>query len=143
MSLQQLAAAETSGPVDPRVEKERDRRRRREGERSRDLRRMHDEEAAHSLFQRLAKDVRDVFHELNMSVVAAEKERLLKDERYRKEREFRDRALEQASVDRELKERKEREEREQKFWATLDERAGSVTALRSDSTVRTTNGMSV
>lgn len=109
-------------PTDPRLEKERDRRRRRERDRDRDARRMHEEEAAHSLFHRLAKDVREVFHELNMSVVAAEKERLLKDERYRKEREIRDRREEVERADRAEKERKEREEREERMWRLFEER---------------------
>lgn len=109
-------------PLDPRLEKERDRRRRRERDRDRDARRMHEEEAAHSLFHRLAKDVREVFHELNMSVVAAEKERLLKDERYRKEREMRDRREEVDRMERTEKERKDREEREERMWKMLDER---------------------
>ncbi|KAG5498046.1 hypothetical protein GH5_02843 [Leishmania sp. Ghana 2012 LV757] len=98
------------------------RRRRREHERAVGLRRAEEEEAAHALFQRLAQDVREVFHELNLSVVAAEKERLIKDERYRRERELRDRREDMARAEKLEKELREREEREAKFWAMVDQR---------------------
>ncbi|KAG5473271.1 hypothetical protein CUR178_03191 [Leishmania enriettii] len=98
------------------------RRRRREHERALGLRRAEEEEAAHALFQRLAQDVREVFHELNLSVVAAEKERLIKDERYRRERELRDRREDMARVEKLEKELRERAEREAKFWAVVDQR---------------------
>ncbi|KAG5498782.1 hypothetical protein JKF63_03071 [Porcisia hertigi] len=98
------------------------RRRRREHERAVGLRRAEEEEAAHALFQRLAQDVREVFHELNLSVVAAEKERLIKDERYRRERELRDRREDMARAEKLQKELKEREEREAKFWAMAEQR---------------------
>lgn len=98
------------------------RRRRREHERAVGLRRAEEEEAAHALFQRLAQDVREVFHELNLSVVAAEKERLIKDERYRRERELRDRREDMARAEKLEKELKEREEREAKFWAMAEQR---------------------
>ncbi|CAG9578519.1 conserved hypothetical protein [Leishmania major strain Friedlin] len=98
------------------------RRRRREHERAVSLRRAEEEEAAHALFQRLAQDVREVFHELNLSVVAAEKERLIKDERYRRERELRDRREDMARAEKLEKELKEREEREAKFWAMVEQR---------------------
>ncbi|CAC9515219.1 conserved hypothetical protein [Leishmania infantum JPCM5] len=98
------------------------RRRRREHERAVSLRRAEEEEAAHALFQRLAQDVREVFHELNLSVVAAEKERLIKDERYRRERELRDRREDMTRAEKLEKELKEREEREAKFWAMIEQR---------------------
>ncbi|XQJ29132.1 hypothetical protein NXY56_005169 [Leishmania guyanensis] len=98
------------------------RRRRREHERAVELRRAEEEEAAHALFHRLAQDVREVFHELNLSVVAAEKERLIKDERYRRERELRDRREDMARGEKLEKELKEREEREMKFWAMVEQR---------------------
>lgn len=98
------------------------RRRQRERERALGLRRAKEEEAAHSLFQRLAQDVREVFHELNLSVVAAEKERLIKDERYRKEREMKDRREEMERSEKIQKEIKEREERDAKFWAMVEQR---------------------
>ncbi|KAG5472501.1 hypothetical protein LSCM1_03902 [Leishmania martiniquensis] len=98
------------------------RRRRREHERAVGLRRAEEEEAAHALFQRLAHDVREVFHELNLSVVAAEKERLIKDERYRRERELRDRREDMARAEKLEKELREREEREAKFWAMAEQR---------------------
>lgn len=122
MDPNQSDPGNVQAPLDPRLEKERDRRRRRERDRDRDARRMHEEEAAHSLFHRLAKDVREVFHELNMSVVAAEKERLMKDERYRKEREMRDRREEVERLERAEKERKDREEREERLWRMFEER---------------------
>jgi hypothetical protein len=111
------------------ADKERDRRRRRERERDRDLRRAHEEEAAHSLFHKLAKDVREVFHELNMAVVAAEKERLLKDERYRKEREMRDRREDLDRQERAEKERKEREDRDERYWKQMEERESRMSEL--------------
>ncbi|CAD2217986.1 hypothetical protein, conserved [Angomonas deanei] len=98
------------------------RRRRRERERALALRKAEEESAAHSLFQRLAQDVREVFHELNLSVVAAEKERLIKDERYRKEREMKDRREEMERAEKLQKELKERGEREEKFWANVEQR---------------------
>ncbi|KPI85093.1 hypothetical protein ABL78_5859 [Leptomonas seymouri] len=98
------------------------RRRRREHDRAVSLRRAEEEEAAHSLFQRLAQDVREVFHELNLSVVAAEKERLIKDERYRRDRELKDRREEMARAEKLEKELKEREERETKYWAMTEQR---------------------
>ncbi|ESL12143.1 hypothetical protein TRSC58_00095 [Trypanosoma rangeli SC58] len=101
---------------------ENQRRRLRERERAVHLRRLEQEEAARSLFQRLAQDVREVFHELNLSVVASEKDRLMKDERYRKEREAKDRRDELEKQERMQKESKEREEREAKFWSALEDR---------------------
>ncbi|RNF25138.1 trichohyalin [Trypanosoma conorhini] len=101
---------------------EQQRRRLRERERAVHLRRLEQEEAARTLFQRLAQDVREVFHELNLSVVASEKERLIKDERYRKEREAKDRRDELELQERMQKEAKEREEREAKFWGALETR---------------------
>lgn len=98
------------------------RRRRREHDRAVSLRRAEEESAAHALFQRLAQDVREVFHELNLSVVAAEKERLIKDERYRREREMKDRKEEIARAEKIEKELKERAERESKFWSLAEER---------------------
>ena len=103
------------------------RRKRRERERERDFRRLQEEEAAHSLFHRLAKDVREVFNELNMSVVAAEKERLLKDDRYRKEREARDRREEAERLERDQRQERERAEREEAFWKALGERESRYT----------------
>ncbi|ORC90786.1 trichohyalin [Trypanosoma theileri] len=98
------------------------RRRLREREHALHLRRLEQEEAARGLFQRLAQDVRDVFHELNLSVVAAEKERLLRDERYRRGREERDRREEAERAERLEKEARERETREAQFWTAMDER---------------------
>ncbi|KAL7708205.1 hypothetical protein N2W54_006247 [Lotmaria passim] len=114
------AAADAAGANAPTAELQR--RRRREHERAISLRRAEEEEAAHSLFQRLAQDVREVFHELNLSVVAAEKERLIKDERYRRERELKDRREEMARAEKLEKELKEREEREAKYWAMAEQR---------------------
>ncbi|KPA83366.1 hypothetical protein ABB37_03013 [Leptomonas pyrrhocoris] len=112
------AAAEGAGVAKTELQ----RRRRREHERAIGLRRAEEEEAAHSLFQRLAQDVREVFHELNLSVVAAEKERLIKDERYRRERELKDRREEMSRAEKLEKELKEREEREAKYWVTAEQR---------------------
>ncbi|KAH9579960.1 hypothetical protein LSM04_005110 [Trypanosoma melophagium] len=100
------------------------RRRLREREHAVHLRRLEQEEAARGLFQRLAQDVRDVFHELNLSVVAAEKERLLRDERYRRGREERDRREEAERSARLEKETREREARESQFWAAMEDREG-------------------
>ncbi|PWU96680.1 hypothetical protein C4B63_18g249 [Trypanosoma cruzi] len=108
--------------VERRQLTENQRRRIRERERAVQLRRLEQEEAAKSLFQRLAQDVREVFHELNLSVVASEKERLIKDERYRKEREAKDRREELERQERMQKEAKEREEREAKFWSAMEDR---------------------
>jgi hypothetical protein len=115
-----VAAAGAEGAEATKSELQR--RRRREHERAISLRRAEEEEAAHSLFQRLAQDVREVFHELNLSVVAAEKERLIKDERYRRERELKDRREEMARAEKLEKELKEREEREAKYWAMTEQR---------------------
>lgn len=98
------------------------RRRRRERERAAAQRREEEERAAHALFQRLSQDVRDVFHELNLSVVAAEKERLVKDERYRREREMRDQREAAERAEKLQKEIQERAEREEKFWQAINDR---------------------
>lgn len=105
------------------------RRRQRERERALHLRRVEEEEAAHTLFRRLAQDVREVFHELNLSVVAAEKERMVKDERYRKEREMKDRREEMERAEKLQKELAAREEREAKYWALTEQREDKFRAF--------------
>ncbi|KAG8348545.1 hypothetical protein ERJ75_000731700 [Trypanosoma vivax] len=120
----QQHASQSGGQIP--VNSETQRRQRRERERALHLRRLEQEEAARTLFQRLAQDVREVFHELNLSVVASEKERLLKDERYRKEREVRDRREEMERREWLQKEVKEREER---FWSAMEEREERFRAL--------------
>lgn len=116
----------SSGQHHPTLEDEKalalHRRRQRERERDIALKRVEEESAAHALFQRLAQDVREVFHELNLSVVAAEKERLIKDERYRREREMKDRKEDQERAERTQKESQEREAREEKFWGLIEQR---------------------
>lgn len=98
------------------------RRRRRERERAMAQKREEEERAAHAMFQRLAQDVRDVFHELNLSVVSAEKERLMKDDRYRKEREMKDQREAAERAEKLQKELQERAEREENWWQRIAER---------------------
>lgn len=98
------------------------RRRRRERERAIALKRKEEERAAYESFQRLAQDVREVFHELNLSVVSAEKERLMKDDRYRREREMKDQREATERAEKLQKELQERTEREEKWWQAITER---------------------
>ncbi|CCW61564.1 unnamed protein product [Phytomonas sp. EM1] len=101
----------------------------REREHTRLLEQTEEEGTMRYLFQRLSEDIREVFYELNLSIIAAEKERLLKDAQYQKEREARDKQVEKQNMERLLREVKEREEREEKFWSRAEEREQEFRAL--------------
>eukprot|EP01065_Artemidia_motanka_P049383 TRINITY_DN8163_c2_g2_i2.p1 TRINITY_DN8163_c2_g2~~TRINITY_DN8163_c2_g2_i2.p1 ORF type:complete len:1044 (+),score=498.71 TRINITY_DN8163_c2_g2_i2:64-3132(+) len=114
--------ADSRGRKDRSGRKERERRARREREWNRKMYLASEEDAAGALMKRLACDVKAIFQELNTSIVAAERERHIKEERYRKDREARDLRWTDEREQRDDRERREREEREERFWSALQER---------------------
>eukprot|EP01064_Diplonema_japonicum_P011872 TRINITY_DN19318_c0_g3_i1.p1 TRINITY_DN19318_c0_g3~~TRINITY_DN19318_c0_g3_i1.p1 ORF type:complete len:870 (+),score=206.96 TRINITY_DN19318_c0_g3_i1:55-2610(+) len=104
-----------------RWNKEQARRQRRQLERRKQHLLAEEEVAASAVMKRLANDIKGVFQELNMSIVAAERDRHQKEERYRKEREARDIAYEEERQTRDERDRRDRESREERFWDNLRE----------------------
>ena len=103
-----------------RWNKEMLRRQRRALERKKQQILADEEIAASAVMKRLATDVKSIFQELNLSIVAAERDRHQKEERYRKEREARDRVYQEEREARDERDRRERLAAEERFWGNLE-----------------------